>query len=133
MSFVPIGPFVDLLRGWLVHVVGVYALISRRSRTAALEDVKTIAAQLSDSDLSALDSWPLQFEASALTCPEDFTEATWGDIAKLYARTGHWGRLAGPDPTSPACKCPKSILARNNITPEACARGRFTLPERGQP
>lgn len=134
MSFVPSNPFVDLLRGWMVHIVGVYALISKRGRTAALEDVKTMAAQLSDSDLSVLDSWPVQFEATAsLTRPEDFTEATWDDLATLYARTGHWGRYAGPDPTSPACKCPKAILQRNNINLEACARGRFPLPGCRQP
>ena len=134
MSFGPSGPLVDLFRGWLIHAVGLWALISRQSRIAALDDVKTMAAQLSDSDLCVLDSWPLQFETTAApTRPEDFTEETWDTIAKFYARTGHWARGAGPDPMSRACKCPQAILERNNINLETCARGRFPLPECRQP
>jgi hypothetical protein len=107
MSFVP----------WFVHVVGLYALISKQSYVAALNDIKTMAAELLNSDLSVLDSWPLEFEAKAagLSNPEEYTEATWNSIAKFYARTGHWSRHGGPDPMSRACKCPKAILERYNI------------------
>lgn len=100
---------------WFVHVVGLYALISKQSYTAALTDIKTMAADLLDSDLSVLDSWPLQFEAKAPRRPEEYTEAIWDGLAKFYARTGHWSRDAGPDPTSRACKCPKAILDRYDV------------------
>jgi hypothetical protein len=49
-------------------------------------------------------------------------EADWDKAAKLYAQTGRWPREHGPDPMSPACRCPKDILARHGINLETGER-----------
>jgi hypothetical protein len=45
----------------------------------------------------------------------DFTETDWDGIVAFYARTGHWQRHAGSDPTSPSCKAPREILGKHGI------------------
>ncbi len=37
------------------------------------------------------------------------TDADWEKAAAFYAKTGRWMRDHGPDPMSPACRCPKDI------------------------
>jgi hypothetical protein len=54
--------------------------------------------------------------------PEEFSEATWDGMARFYAQTGRWARDAGPDPMSPACKCPTAILERHGINLETGER-----------
>jgi hypothetical protein len=56
--------------------------------------------------------------------PEDFTEAEWDGIVRLYAQTGRWARDAGPDPLSRACKCPRHVLERYEIGPETGEKRR---------
>jgi hypothetical protein len=59
--------------------------------------------------------------------PEDFTEAVWDGIVKLYARTGHWARDAGPDPMHVGrCKAPRRILERYEINPETGEMRKLT-------
>jgi hypothetical protein len=45
------------------------------------------------------------------------TEADFDKAAAFYARTGRWSRDHGPDPMSPACRCPSPILERHGINP----------------
>jgi hypothetical protein len=45
------------------------------------------------------------------------TEKDWDGVAALYARTGRWSSQFGPDPMSPACRCPKRIMERHGIDP----------------
>lgn len=59
--------------------------------------------------------------------PEQFTEAEWDGIVAFYAQTGRWARNAGPDPMSPACICPKDILARHEVNLET---GERRIPPR---
>lgn len=41
------------------------------------------------------------------------TERDWDFAAKLFAQAGRWNVLAlGPEPTSPACRCPPDVLAK---------------------
>jgi hypothetical protein len=40
------------------------------------------------------------------------TERDWDSAAKIYAQIGRWNVAFGPEPTSPACKCPPDILAK---------------------
>jgi hypothetical protein len=40
------------------------------------------------------------------------TERDWDFAAKHYAQCGRWNISLGPEPTSPACKCPPNILAK---------------------
>lgn len=39
------------------------------------------------------------------------TERDWHSAVKIYAQIGRWNIQFGPEPTSPACKCPPDILA----------------------
>jgi hypothetical protein len=45
--------------------------------------------------------------AAAVTAVMD-----WDKILTSYKQFGHWSRYAGPDPDSPACLCPKEMLAK---------------------
>jgi hypothetical protein len=56
--------------------------------------------------------------------PEKFDEAEWDKVAAFYAKTGRWIRDSGPDPMSPACKCPRIILERHGID----ERGERRMP-----
>jgi hypothetical protein len=56
------------------------------------------------------------------------TEGNWQSVAKLYAETGHWSRQVGPDPMSPACRCPKPILTMHGIDPETGDRSNQSPP-----
>jgi hypothetical protein len=55
---------------------------------------------------------PPRLEVSANFKP---TEAQWDATAKLCAQTGLWSPQFGPDPLSPACRCPPEILSRYNL------------------
>jgi hypothetical protein len=46
------------------------------------------------------------------------TEKNWDFTAKMYANTGRWSHQFGPEPTSPACRCPKDILIKYGIHPD---------------
>lgn len=39
----------------------------------------------------------------------------WDSVMKTYRRTGFWSPQAGPDPESPACRCPPDILEKHGI------------------
>jgi len=39
----------------------------------------------------------------------------WDAILTTYKRFGHWSRYAGPDPDSPACRCPRELLAKYGL------------------
>lgn len=41
----------------------------------------------------------------------------WHAAARRWATTQQWSGQLGPDPESPACRCPKDILAAHNIDP----------------
>lgn len=47
--------------------------------------------------------------APALPAMKD-AEFNWAAVVKTYRRTGYWSPQAGPDPESPACKCPRELL-----------------------
>lgn len=40
------------------------------------------------------------------------TDKQWDGAAKLYAQNGRWHIDYGPEPTSPACRCPPDILEK---------------------
>lgn len=39
----------------------------------------------------------------------------WDAVVKMWHRTGHWSSQAGPDPESPACRCPREILEKHAL------------------
>jgi hypothetical protein len=43
---------------------------------------------------------------------------------KLFAKIGRWSAQFGPDPASPACRCPKHILEKHNIDPDTGEKRR---------
>jgi hypothetical protein len=116
------------LRAWLIQVAERHTVISQQSHIAALDDVKTVAAELSDAQLCVLDNVPgLELNktpaservSSLLWKP---TEADWDGAVKLYAATGHWSVQFGPDPMLKACRCPKEILQRHDVNLETGER-----------
>lgn len=46
----------------------------------------------------------------------DFTDKAWEQIIDSYKRFGKWHHLAGPEPPSPSCRCPKHLLAKHGLT-----------------
>ncbi|MDR3468823.1 MAG: hypothetical protein P4M07_23075 [Xanthobacteraceae bacterium] len=46
------------------------------------------------------------------------------EAVKLYARTGHWSRFAGPAPGLAGCRAPPDLLARHGLAPD----GRPLIP-----
>lgn len=42
-------------------------------------------------------------------------ELDWEAVINSYMRFGIWSRWAGPDPQSPACRCPKELLVKHGI------------------
>jgi uncharacterized protein YdaU (DUF1376 family) len=44
-----------------------------------------------------------------------FTRETWESVVKTYKEVGRWSRDAGPEPPSPACRCPRDILEKHGI------------------
>lgn len=59
---------------------------------------------------------PPRVEVSAGFKP---TPEQWDGCAKLYAQTGRWSSQFGPDPESPACRCPPEILEKHLPNPAA--------------
>ena len=39
----------------------------------------------------------------------------WDAVCISFKKFGRWNRYAGPDPDSPACRCPREILAKHGI------------------
>lgn len=39
----------------------------------------------------------------------------WDAICVSYVKFRHWSRYAGPDPESPACRCPREILVKHGV------------------
>jgi hypothetical protein len=37
----------------------------------------------------------------------------WEAVVRTYHKTGYWSAQAGPDPESPACRCPREILEKH--------------------
>ena len=37
----------------------------------------------------------------------------WDAVIRTYHKTGYWSPQAGPDPESPACRCPREILEKH--------------------
>lgn len=58
---------------------------------------------------------PPRVEVSAGFKP---TPEQWDGAAKFYASTSRWSSQLGPDPMSPACRCPKDILTKHGIDPD---------------
>jgi hypothetical protein len=56
------------------------------------------------------------------------TDTDFDKAAAFYAQTGRWMRDHGPDPTSPACKCPKEILLKHGIDPATGEKLRPIAP-----
>jgi hypothetical protein len=44
-------------------------------------------------------------------------ENNWDAILETYKTVGRWSRHAGPDPESPACRCPRELLEKHGIKP----------------
>lgn len=42
-------------------------------------------------------------------------ENNWDSIIETYKKVGQWSRHAGPDPESPACRCPRELLEKHGI------------------
>jgi hypothetical protein len=47
------------------------------------------------------------------------TERDWESTVKIYAQTGRWSHQFGPDPLSPACRCPPHLLRKHLPNPDA--------------
>jgi hypothetical protein len=60
------------------------------------------------------------------------TDRDWDFAAKMYASAGRWNLAYGPEPTSPACRCPPSILAKHGVDLGTCCKIR-TVPSRSGP
>ncbi len=43
-------------------------------------------------------------------------EKFWDDVLTSYKKFGIWSRWAGPEPQSPACKCPRELLEKHGLT-----------------
>jgi len=117
------------LRRWLLQAAEWHALIAQQSRAASLDDVKKVAAELSDDDLTSLDDSPLRPQFNAEWQP---AVADWDSLAKRYAATRHWSNWIdhfGPDPTSKSCRCPPEILQRHGIDPDT---GELRVPPRAR-
>jgi uncharacterized protein YdaU (DUF1376 family) len=44
-----------------------------------------------------------------------FSLSDWESVVKTYKIVGRWSRDAGPEPPSPACRCPAELLAKYGI------------------
>jgi len=42
----------------------------------------------------------------------ELSEVDWPQVVAMWRKSGHWSRWAGPDPDSPACRCPPELLER---------------------
>jgi len=40
------------------------------------------------------------------------TSIDWEPIVRTWTKTGYWSHQAGPDPESPACRCPRDIIEK---------------------
>lgn len=60
-----------------------------------------------------------RLELSKAPATSPLTETDWNGACKLYAATGRWSHQFGPDPTSPACRCPPAILEKHMPNPAA--------------
>lgn len=59
-----------------------------------------------------------RYADSAEVAPSAEPEQHWDAILDSYKRFGHWSKWAGPGPDSPACRCPKEMLAKHGIAAE---------------
>lgn len=55
--------------------------------------------------------------SAATETPVD-QETYWAAVIASYKRFGRWNRYAGPDPESPACRCPRELLIKHGIIQE---------------
>ncbi len=39
----------------------------------------------------------------------------WEAVVRTWLKTGYWSPQAGPDPESPACRCPREIVEKCSI------------------
>ena len=45
----------------------------------------------------------------------EFSDSEWEQVVVTYKKIGLWSRNAGPSPDSPACRCPREILAKHGV------------------
>ena len=50
--------------------------------------------------------------------PEAPAELDIAEAVKLFSRTGHWSRFAGPAPGLAGCRAPPDLLARHGLAPD---------------
>jgi hypothetical protein len=50
------------------------------------------------------------------------------EAVKLFARTGHWSRFAGPAPGLAGCRAPPELLARHGLAPDGRALAPPPIP-----
>jgi hypothetical protein len=56
-----------------------------------------------------------RYADSAEVAPSAEPDQHWDAILDSYKRFNHWSRHAGPDPDSPACRCPVELLVKHGI------------------
>ena len=61
-------------------------------------------------------TWLNQARFADMSAPaEKPTGLAWDAICESYKRFKLWSRYAGPDPLSPACRCPRDILEKHGL------------------
>jgi hypothetical protein len=56
-----------------------------------------------------------RYADSAEAAPDAEPDQHWDAILDSYKRFNHWSRWAGPDPASPACRCPVELLVKHGL------------------
>lgn len=60
-------------------------------------------------------TWLNQHRFKDTNAPAPQPAIDWEAILTAYKKLNHWSRWAGPDPSSPACRCPKELLIKHGI------------------
>jgi len=52
------------------------------------------------------------FIESAVSSFDEQAPFDWEPIVRTWTKTGYWSHQAGPDPESPACRCPRDLIEK---------------------
>ncbi len=55
-----------------------------------------------------------RFQDAAVSSFGDPVPLDWDPIVRTWVKTGYWSHQAGPDPESPACRCPRAIIEKHS-------------------
>jgi len=86
-------------------------------RRAADRMRKTLENNRKPSENLGIPGNSTRFRKVSAKDPAVMDAATWEQIVETYKKVGRWSRDAGPDPESPACRCPRELLEKHGIKP----------------